>query len=1105
VQSEQTTGEEVFVFPTSFGQQRLWFLEQLNPGSPVHNVPAAARLVGRLDFAALQAALIEIIRRHEVLRTSFSILDGEPVQVTGAIPDFHLPIIDLRGLPPDTKAAELSRLALEEAQASFDLSGGLLFRAALARLSESEHVLLLTLHHIASDGWSLGVLVREIVELYGAFREGRLSPLPELPIQYADFACWQRDWLQSDVLGAQLSYWERQLAGNLPVLDMPTDYPRKSTWSPEGAARHFSLPQALSSGLNNLSRKEGATLFMTLLAGFQALLHRYTGQEDLLVGTPIANRNRPELERLIGLFINNLIIRVDLGGNPSFRELLSRVRKVALEAYAHQDLPFEKLVELIQPDRNVSHTPLFQVLFALQNSPAAALELPGLSTTLIDSHNGRAKFDLALLMEEKDGALHGLLEYNTGLFREETIGRLIDHFRSLLEGAISAPDMPVSQLPLLSERERVDLLTKWSHGPAGKPESVCIHHLFEQAVERAPGAVALFHEGEQLSYGELNARANRLAHYLLELGVGPDVLVGLCMERSLEMIVGMLAILKAGGAYVPIDPVYPPERIAFMLDDARAPVIVTRESLAASLPAGKAKVVCVDAQSDDFSLRSPENLASGVAADNLAYVIYTSGSTGRPKGTMIQHGSLVNYTRTAIEKYGVEPRDRVLQFCSISFDISVEEIFPCLSQGAALVLRSDSMLSSAPVFLEKCRQWGLTMLSLPTAYWHELTAGLGEGSPPLPPTLRMVIIAGERAMPERVKSWLSHVNERPRLVNTYGLTESTVVSTMYELTGTIVDVTREVPIGPPIRATQVYILDRHLEPTPIGVPGELYIGGLLVARGYYNRPDVTAERFIPDPYSSSPGSRLYRTGDLARFLTDGNIEFMGRADHQVKIRGFRIELGEVETAMAQHESVRECVVVAREDAPGRKRLVAYVVPRNGDVSFGELRGFMQDRLPEYMVPSAFVPLDALPMSPNGKIDRAALPAPQGLRPQMEVDYIAPRDEIEEAIAAAWQEALKVEKVGAHDNFFDLGGHSLLMVQVQTRLGDLLKQDVSMMEMFQYSTVSSLAGHLSKAERGSSPDGAKVERGESYKGPMKRRREARLKHRAFEAAQGGQDE
>ncbi|HYP28243.1 MAG TPA: amino acid adenylation domain-containing protein [Blastocatellia bacterium] len=1105
MQSKQATGEDVFVFPTSFGQQRLWFLEQLNPGSPVHNVPAAARLSGRLDFAAMEAALVEIIGRHEVIRTSFSILDGEPVQVIGSVPEFRLTIIDLGGMPADRRERELSRLAFEEAQRPFDLSGGLLFRASLVRLSDAEHVLLLTLHHVVSDGWSLGVLVREIVELYGAFRMGRPSPLPDLPIQYADFACWQRDRLQSEVLQSDLSYWERQLSGSLPVLDLPTDHPRGSTWSSNGAAAYFSLPESLTGGLKDLSRREGATLFMTLLAAFQSLLHRYTGQEDILVGTPIANRNRPELERLIGLFINNLIIRADLSGNPSFKELLARVRKVALEAYAHQDLPFEKLVEQLQPERNLSHTPLFQVLFALQNSPAATLELPGLSTTLMEIHNGTAKFDLALLMEEKGGGLQGLLEYNTGLFREETIQRMIGHFRVLLEGVLASPDTPVSQLPLLTGAERGDLLTRWSQGPEGLPESDCIHRLFEQAAARAPGSVAVFHEGEQLSYGELNAKANRLAHYLRELGVGPDILVGLCMDRSVEMIVGMLGILKAGGAYVPVDPMYPADRIAFMLDDARAPVIVTRESLSASLPQGRARLVCLDSQAEMISERRADNPAVDLSPDNLAYVIYTSGSTGRPKGTMIQHGSLVNYTRTAIEKYGVEPEDRVLQFCSISFDISVEEIFPCLARGAALVLRSDSMLSSAPIFLEKCRQWGLTMLSLPTAYWHELTAGLGEGSPPLPPALRMVIIAGERAMPERVRSWLMHVDERPRLINTYGLTESTVVSTMCELTRASVDVTREVPIGLPIRSTQVYILDKHLEPTPIGVPGELYIGGLLLARGYFNRPEVTAERFLPDPYSPGPGARLYRTGDLARFLDDGNIEFMGRADHQVKIRGFRIELGEVETAMAQHPSVRECVVVAREETPGHKRLVAYVVSKQEEVNFGELRGFLHDRLPEYMVPSAFVPMDALPLSPNGKIDRGALPAPESNRPQLGVEYTAPRDEIEGSIAAIWQEVLKVEKVGAHDNFFDLGGHSLLMVQAQTRLSSALKRDISMMEMFQYSTVSSLASYLKNAGGESQADQHRPERSEEFREPMRRRREARLKHRALEASQGGQDE
>ena len=920
------------IFPLSFAQQRLWFLEQLEPGNPFYNQPGVVCLTGALNVAVLEQSFNEIIRRHEVLRTTFTVVERQPVQVIASTLVLKLPVVDLQKLPYADREKEVMRVATKEAQIPFNLVEGPLLRCTLLQLDEAEYVLLFTMHHIISDGWSKGILIREMAALYEAFSTGQLSPLAELPIQYADFAAWQRQWLQAEILQSQISYWKKQLEGASATLELPTDYPRPAIQTFRGTTYSFEQSVELSQALKKLSQQQGTTLFMTLLAAFQTLLWRYTGQEDIVVGSPIANRNRADIEGLIGFFVNILVLRTNLAGNPTFKELLTRVREMALGVYAHQDLPFEQLVEELQPQRSLNHTPLFQVMFALQNAPISALELPGLTLSLLESDSGSAKFDLTLDMTETAQGLVGILEYNTDLFEAGTIRQMAGHLQTLLSGIVANPQQRLSELPLLAEVEKA-LLVKWNDTQAEYPKDQCIHQLFEAQVEQTPDAVAVVFEDEQLTYCELNERANQLAHYLRSLGVKAEVLVGICVERSLSMVIGLLGILKAGGAYVPLDPIYPKERLALMLQDGQIPVLLTKQALLNALPKNQFKIVCLDSDWTIIAQESQEDLFNLTQPENLAYLIYTSGSTGTPKGVMIQHGSLVNYTETACLEYEIKLQERILQFASISFDAAAEEIFPCLVQGATLVLRTDTMLNSIQNFLQQCRNLGLTVLDLPTAFWHQVTDEVSTTNLTLPEALRLVIIGGEKAEPSRLEAWQQQVGQRVRLVNSYGPTETTIVATICDLCESISVQTdkRELPIGQAIRNTETYVLDPYLQLVPVGVPGELYIGGVGVARGYLNQPELTALAFIPNPYTTEPGARIYKTGDLVRYRPDGNIEFLKRIDHQVKIRGFRIEIREIEALLNQHPAVQEAVVVARQDETDYKRLVAYVVSNIKDV------------------------------------------------------------------------------------------------------------------------------------------------------------------------------
>jgi len=1036
---EKTTAEH----PLSFAQQRLWFINKLEPNSPAYNIAIAIRIKGQLNEVALAQSLKEIIRRHKVLRTSFKALNGEPVQVI-----LEREAEDRgRYFPLPNSESEIQSFLVQEGQQPFDLAEVGLFRTKLLRLDAEESILIITMHHIIFDGWSAGVLIREVAALYKAFLTGEPSPLPELTIQYVDYAYWQREWLKGEILESQLAYWKQQLGGNLPVLNLPTDYPRPTVSTLRGARQTLVLPEVLRGGIKELSQQEGVTLFMILLAAFKTLLFRYTHQDDILVGSPIANRNLAEIQGMIGFFVNTLVLRSNLSGNPCFKELLKRIRRVALDAYSHQDLPFEKLVEELQPDRSLSHTPLFQVMFALQNFPMPNLEVAGLNLQVQEVDTGTAKFDLTLFVEDRGGELVAIFEYNTDLFKATTITRMLGHFQTLLEGIVANPNQRLSDLPLLTEVERNQLLSEWNQTRTDSSHNLCIHQLLEEQVERTPDAVAVIFGNQQLTYRELNQRANQLAHYLQKLGVKPEVFVGICVERSIEMLVGLLGILKAGGAYVPLDSTYPKERLAFMLEDARVPVLLTQQRLLEIIPSHSGKVVCLDTNWQEIGKEISENSVSNVCADNLAYVIYTSGSTGKPKGTLIHHRGLVNYLTWCTKAYSVEQGEGSPVHSSISFDMTITGLFSPLLVGRKVeLLPEDKGIENLATVVRNKSNFSLIKITPAQLdlLSHQLLPQEAAGK------TRAFIIGGENLLAESIAFWQENAPDT-MLINEYGPTETVVGCCIYQAKD---KQSGAVPIGRAIANTQLYILDRYLHPVPVGIAGELYIGGAGVARGYLHRPELTAERFIPNPFLA--GERLYKTGDLARYRADGIIEYLGRIDHQVKIRGFRIELAEIEAVLSQHPKVRECAILAKCD-----RLIAYAVLHPGEtLTVSELRNYLAEKLPEYMVPSALVTLDEMPLTVNGKVERQALPTPESLRPELEVAYVAPQTELEQIIATIWQEVLHLEKVGIYDNFFDLGGHSLLIAQVHSRLQARLERNISMVEMFKYPTIELLAKHLS---------------------------------------------
>jgi amino acid adenylation domain-containing protein len=1036
----------------SFAQQRLWFLDQLEPDQSAFNLGWAVRLTGDLEVDALAQALSALVDRHEVLRTRFAAdEDGKPVQVIAPAGVVELEQVALAGLVPAEHDAELHRQIRERADHPFELATGPVLRATLYRLAPQEQVLALTIHHIAFDGWSFGVLARELGALYTAFVEGHEPALPALPIQYADYATWQRQWLQGEVLEAQLEYWRRQLSPELPVLELPTDHPRPARQSFAGARESYALSEPLVAALRALSQREGVTLFMALAAGLKVLFHRYSGQSVITIGTPVANRTRSELEPLIGFFVNSLVLSTELKGELSFREALARVREVSLGAYAHQDLPFEQLVEAVRPQRDLSRHPLFQVAFALQNVPFEAMKLPGLRLSALPVERSSSQFDLTLFAREGDDGLRLSVEYNTDLFERETIRRLLGHYETLLGGAVADPAQVISRLPLLSEPEYRQL-EDWNRTSTEYPADKTVADLFERQAAASPESIALDYTGRQLSYAELNQRANRLAHYLQARGVGPEVLVGLYLERGPEMIVGLLAILKAGGAYLPLDLDYPPPRIGFMLEDAGVPVLLTLSGLRDQLPEYAGELVCLDSDWSRIEEESGENPDSSASADSLAYVIYTSGSTGTPKGVEIPHRAINRLVRNT-DYYQVEATDRIVQASSVSFDAATFEIWGALLNGAQLVGIDKDVLLNSKSLAAFLQEQSITALFLTTALFNQVA----REAPGAFSGLRCLMFGGEAVDPGAVREVVKH-QPPARLLHVYGPTESTTFASWHLVEDVPLDAIT-VPIGRPLANTSLSILDAHLNPVPVGVYGELYIGGDGLARDYLKRPALTAEKFVPDPFSDTPGARLYRTGDLVRYRSDGTVEFRGRRDHQVKLRGYRIELGEIETVLSQHPEVQASVALVREDEPGDKRLVGYVVPLEESLSASDLRRYLQARLPDYMVPAHFVMLDALPVTPNGKVDRKALPALSGTRGSLETSYVAPRTSMEQQLVDIWQDVLGLEQVGVKDNFFELGGHSLLATQVVSRVREALKIDLKLQDFFELPSIAGLAGAL----------------------------------------------
>ncbi|MHC5763140.1 amino acid adenylation domain-containing protein, partial [Nostoc sp.] len=1028
--------------PLSFAQQRLWFLAQLEPDSPFYNIPAAVRLKGELNYKALQQTFNEILCRHEALRTKFQTVEGQAVAIICQGKPLLVPLVDLSQLSSQQQEIEVKQQAFTEAQQPFELTNDLLLRVKLLRLEAREHIVLLTMHHIASDGWSIGVLVQELAKLYPAFCNEQLSPLTKLPIQYVDFAAWQRQWLQAEVLQSQVSYWLKQLEGIPELLELPTDNPRPAIQTFRGATYSFELSNELSVALNKLSQQQGSTLFMTLLAAFQTLLWRYTGQEDIVVGSPIANRNRVEIEGLIGFFVNTLVLRTNLAGNPRFEELLKRVREVALGAYTHQDLPFELLVEQLQPQRDLSHTPLFQVMFVLQNAPMSALELPGLTLSPVESDSHSAKFDLTLSITETNSGLVGNLEYNTDLFAESSIQRMAAHLQTLLSGVVVNPQQRLSQLPLLTEAEKHQLLEQWNDTTVDYPQQLCIHQLFEAQVERTPDVVAVVFEDEQLTYWELNTRANQVANYLQQLGVKPEVLVGICVERSLSMVIGLLAILKAGGAYIPLDPGYPQERLAYMLEDSQASVLLTQASLVDAIPQHKAYIICLDTDWHLIEQQSPENLLCQLTTDNLAYVIYTSGSTGKPKGVMIKHNSTVAMLDWANKTFAIEARKGVLASTSICFDLSVFEVFVPLCCGGQVILIENALYLPTLPAAES-----VTLINSVPSVISQLAR-----TDSIPASVQIVNIAGEPLHNQLVQQ-LYQQDKIQQVFNLYGPSEDTTYSTSAQIGKSA---SNNPPIGRPIYNTQIYLLDNNFQPVPVGVTGMLYVGGAGLARGYLNTVELTAEKFIPNPFGYKLGARLYKTGDLARYLPSGDIEYLGRIDHQVKIHGFRIELGEIEALICQHPAVGETVIVVRSDLADFQRIIAYVVPQKEQtLVIYELRSFLESKLPNYMIPTTFVTLEALPLTPNGKVDRKALPAHDTTRPELEKAFIAPKTTVEKQLAVIWTQVLGLEKVGINDNFFELGGDSILSLQIISKANQV-GLHLTPKQLFQHQTIAKLA-------------------------------------------------
>ena len=1045
--------DDAEVIPLSFSQQRLWFLDQLVGGNPFYNVPAAIPLPVHTSPGILKRSVNEIVKRHEVLRTNFVVVDGKPAQVIVPVLNIQMNTISLRHHGSDGQRAEAQILATEEARKPFDLENDPLLRTTLLDLGEQGYLFLLTIHHIVSDGWSIGVLFKELSALYTAFANGRTCTLPELSIQYADFALWQRNWLQGEVLQEQLDYWKLQL-DSLPLFQLHCDRPRPAIMSYQGAHHNFALPIQLSNDLKGLSEAEETTLFMTVFAAFVILMQRYTGASDIVIGSPIANRNRTEIEPLIGFFVNSLVLRIRLDNSASYREVLQHVKDVTLGAYAHQDIPFEMLVEQLQPERDLSRNPLFQITFQIANTPMTQ-QIDGNNkgnTSIAAAEQGTSIFDLAINMWQGTEELHGQVEYSTDLFDGSTIERMMGHFIKLLQGIVENPDAAVSELPMLTPYENRQLLIEWNNTSCEYASNLCVHQLFEAQVERAPDSVAVLYDRKSIEYEGLNQRANKLAHYLMSNGIGVESIVGVCLDKSIDLVVALLGVLKAGAAYLPLDPNYPVERLAYMVEDAGCPVLITQEYLLEKFETRTVQdiiVHCLDRDRAIIDKEKTDNPAPCVKLDNLAYIIYTSGSLGKPKGVMVTHASLSNHMLWMQSRFPLSKEDRVLQRTPFSFDASVWEFFAPLVAGASLIMKKTSATLDVGNLIAEIDENKATILQLVPSL---LALLLNESGFTNNISLRRVFSGGERLPVDLVDRFLRLMDID--LINLYGPTEATIDATYFVCEhGTAYET---VPIGRPIANTKLYILDECLQPVPVNVPGQLYIGGEGLARSYYNQAELTREKFIPNPFVEENNARLYKTGDLVRIRADGNIEFLGRIDHQIKLRGFRIELGEIETVLRSCPGVGDAAVVLKEDKENGKRIVAYIATNmNITVSVSELRQQLKSKLPDYMVPAVFTMMSELPKMPNGKVDYNNLPAPDSIRPDLDQPFQPPRSEAEKTLARIWCDVLGIDGVGVNDNFFELGGDSILSIQIISRA----KQsgiNISAQQIFQHQTIAELA-------------------------------------------------
>jgi amino acid adenylation domain-containing protein len=1066
------------LIPLSFSQQQLWYVCQFQSGTIAYNQPVAWRLRGKLNAKALEDSLNAIIRRHQALRTTFPCVEGSPVQCIHRELLLNLQIVDLREVPESAREARAHELAVQEARYPFDLASALLVRATLLRTRDEEYVLVLLVHHIVCDGWSMGVLINELMQLYREFSAGKQSTLPIPAAQYSDFTLWQREYLQGENRERQISYWKKQLDGARSS-PLPSTRPRPAVPSFRGVCQFFSFPKALTEAFKALCAREEVFLFMGLLAVFQTLVHRYTGQSDVVIGSPVAGRKRSKFQGTIGLLLNVMALRTDFSDDPTFRDLLKRVRGVVMQGYQHQDLPFEQVVEEVRPTRQQGQNPLFQMILDQVDSRWIAFDLPEVKAEWFPVDHQTSKFDITFAWFDSPQGLRGWLEYSTDLFDAGMIARMLEHFQTLIESAVANPDQPVSKLPLLPAQERQQLFVEWNTTKSDYAADACIHDLFEAQVRRTPEVIAVKTDDRQFTFEQLNRRANQLAHYLMKAGVGSEMLVGVSLDRNCDLMVALLAVLKTGAAYVPLDPSYPEPRLSFMLRDAGLKTVLTEERWSNRL-AGEIRTICLDRDWQDIGECEETNPGVPMSSNAVAYVIYTSGSTGRPKGVLGLHRGAVNRFAWMWNKYPFADGEVACAKTPLSFVDSVWELFGPLLAGIPIVLIPNETTRDPESLGAALARNRVTRLVLVPS----LLRAMLEAEPHLQnrlPLLKYWVSSGEALSTDLVKRFRESV-PAGILINLYGSSEVSADVTCYD--------TREmppegpVPIGRPIANTQAYILDANLQPVSIGIPGELCVSGDGLARGYLNNPEQTAAKFIPHPFGRNGQDKLYRTGDLARYRPDGNIELLGRVDNQVKIRGFRIEPEEIESLLKQHSSVAQAVVVARSEASGNPRLIAYIVPNRCDqvspsrpdqsvatdlnqackadaalTLAPRLRRYLQERLPDHMVPAAFLTLDSLPLLPNGKTDRNALPAPQTARPSLAQEYVEPRTAAERKIHEAWQEVLQVDRIGVHDNFFDLGGHSLLLVTVQNKLAKAFNREILSVDLYRYPTISSLAERL----------------------------------------------